>query len=358
MKTLFTILGALVIASTFAQTKSSIEAAEYDPVNNRFFVSNGNSILVTSDGGDSWDFFSDGDATHGMEVLGNSLFVVDGDFIRAFDLTTEEELGSLEIMGASFLNGMANNGTDKLWVSDFGNGEIHEIDVTDPSNMTNTEVADIPQTPNGLTYDNLNNRVIIVTWGSNAGIYAMDDTSYAISTLVGNTGLGNLDGVDNDVSGNFYVSSWSPSRITRYNNDFSTSETVVSSGLSSPADISYAQGTDSLAVANSSSAQVTFHYFGVVDNVNEIAEEVETLKVYPTPASNFLWMEYELTSSSVLEVKITNLSGQVVANQSLGQKSAGALKEKIDLSQLASGNYILQLHINGELVKSTPAIVK
>lgn len=358
MKTLLTIFSVCIIASSFAQTKSGIEAAEYDSVNNRYFVSNGNSILVTSDGGDSWDFFSDGDATHGMEVLGNSLFVIDGDFIRAFDLTTEEELGSLEVSGASFLNGMANNGVDKLWISDFGNGEIHEIDVTDPASMTNMEVADIPQTPNGLTYDAANNRVVILTWGPNAGIYAMDATDYSVSTLVNNTGLGNLDGVDNDISGNFYVSSWSPNRITRYNNDFSSSETVVSSGLSSPADISYAQGTDSLAVANAGTQQVTFHFFGVVDSVEELIQEDQTLKVYPTPASNFIWMEYKLNSAATAEVKITNLTGQVVATQKLGAKTPGTLKEKIDLRELASGNYIVQLHLNGSLTQSTTAIVK
>jgi len=358
MKTILTIFGAFIIASSFAQTKTGIEAAEYDPVNNRFFVSNSNSILVTSDNGDTWDFFGNGNATHGMEVLGNSLFVVDGDFIRAFDLTTEDELGSLEISGAIFLNGLANNGVDKLWVSDFGNGEIHEIDVTDPANMSNIEVAAIPQTPNGLTYDSSNDRVVIVTWGFNEGIYAMDASDYGITTLVNDTGLGNLDGVDNDNSGNFYVSSWFPNRITRYNNDFSESASVVTSGLSNPADISYAQGTDWLAVANSGSQQVTFHYFGVADNMNELNQDEMELLVYPTPASNFLWLECELNSSAVVEVKITNLKGQVIANQKLGSQNPGQLKEKIDLSNLASGNYIIQLHMNGSLAKSTTAIVK
>ena len=36
-----------------AQTPSNVEAAEYEPNSDRWFVSNGNSILVTADEGDS-----------------------------------------------------------------------------------------------------------------------------------------------------------------------------------------------------------------------------------------------------------------------------------------------------------------
>jgi sugar lactone lactonase YvrE len=96
-------------------------------------------------------------------------------------------------------------------------------------------------TPNGVVIDEANDRAVIVNWGSSAPILAVDLSTEELSTVVANSGLGNLDGIDMDGEGRFYVSSWSPARITRYSNDFSTSESVVQgagSGLANPADIS------------------------------------------------------------------------------------------------------------------------
>ena len=62
----------------------------------------------------------------------------------------------------------------------------------------------------------------MVNWGFSASILAIDLTTEEQTTVVANTGLGKLDGVDIDGAGRFYVSSWSPARITRYSNDFAS----------------------------------------------------------------------------------------------------------------------------------------
>ena len=72
------------------QTLNGIEAVEYDPQNNRWFVSNGSSLLVTSDQGDSWDFFGEAQASHGMEVMGDVLYAVGFNVIRAYNLNNAD----------------------------------------------------------------------------------------------------------------------------------------------------------------------------------------------------------------------------------------------------------------------------
>jgi hypothetical protein len=265
---IFALLLLLAPALVVAQTPSNIEAAEYDPSVNRWFISNGSSILETYDGGATYGFFGSGSATHGMEVIDGALFVLSNNSLRAYDLESGDQLGTLSISGASFLNGMGSR-SGELVVSDFSAGRLHRIDISDPSDMSSTVlVFSTGTTPNGVVIDETNNRAVIVNWGSNASISAVDLTSAEMTTLVANTGLGNLDGVDIDADGNFYVSSWSPARITRYTNDFSESETVASGtvdGLSSPADISYSIETDTLGVANSGNDTPSFHYFGPAD---------------------------------------------------------------------------------------------
>ena len=244
-----------------AQTPDNIEAVEYDPWK-RWFVS-GSSLLMTSAKALA-GFLGDAQASHGMEVLNGHLFAIGTDVIRAYDLETAEEVGELTIPGTAFLNGMGSHSDGRLVVSDFGSGRLYTVDVSDPEEMTHALLAgNFGATPNGVVIDEAGNRAIVVCWGSNADILGFNLESGDMTTLVNGTGLGNLDGIDVDGSGRYYVSSWSPTRITRYSSDFAVAETVVtgSSGLSSPADISYAVEMDTLGVANSGTDEVTFHGF-------------------------------------------------------------------------------------------------
>ena len=283
MKTLATtLITVLIAAPALAQTPSNIEAVEYDPNGSQWFVSCGSStMLSTSDLGDTWDYFGTAHATHGMEVMGNVLFVLDNNLIRAYDINTAGQIGSASVIGASFLNGMGNDGNGMLIISDFSTGRILKVDATDPTNMiVSTLVGNTGTTPNGVVVDTENDRAVIVNWGVNADILAVDLQSGAMTTIVNGTGLGNCDGIDMDPNGRFYVSSWSPNIITRFSNDFSTSDIIVSKGLSNPADISFDETNYVLGVANSGSNQVTFHQFqplGIELLDLNIGSEVELL---------------------------------------------------------------------------------
>ena len=101
-------LSLIVAGALYAQTPNNIEAAEYDPTANRWFISNGSSILETSDGGASYAYFGSGSATHGMEVIDGHLFAIGNNVVRAYDLATADLVGSLSIPGAAFLNGMGS----------------------------------------------------------------------------------------------------------------------------------------------------------------------------------------------------------------------------------------------------------
>ena len=265
MRLVFALISLCAGLAAQAQTPNNIEAVEYDPDGNRWFVSNGNSLLVTEDQGQTWSFFGEAVASHGMEVMNGALYAIGNNVIRAYDLASAEILGSLVIPGVGFLNGMGNDGVGNVVVSDFQGSRLYTVNASNPAEMTYSQLTgNLGEIPNGIVVDTDNNRAIVVCWGNNADILAVDLESGDVSTLVDGSGLGNLDGIDGDGSGQYYVSSWSPTRITRYSEEFSVSETVVTgaAGLSSPADISYAVGLDTLGVANSGNDIVTFHGFG------------------------------------------------------------------------------------------------
>ena len=128
MKKIFTIICVLIFGISTAQNYQSAESVAYDETNDRWLVANGSNILI-DDGEGNLSVFGTMSATHGMEIIGNILYAIDSNVIRAYDLDTATEIMSLSISNVGFLNGMANNGVDQLYVTDVSQGNIHQIDV-------------------------------------------------------------------------------------------------------------------------------------------------------------------------------------------------------------------------------------
>lgn len=282
----FLIIGAFQLQS---QTLTQIESVEYDASQNRFFISNGNSIIARASNGDLSFFGSEG-ATHGMEVLGNHLFTIDGTTIRGFELDTENEVMALNISGANFLNGMTNDGVSNLYVTDFSGKKIYKIDVADLSNPSfEIIVNNTISTPNGIVFDGANNRLIFVNWGNNAPIKAVDLTDNSVSTIV-STSVGNIDGIDEDNEGNYYIAYWNPSQIAKYDNAFANPPEIVSTPfLNNPADICYAKEIDTLAIPHypSGTDQVVFVGFApdTISSIYDIFSNDFELEVFPNPVT-------------------------------------------------------------------------
>ncbi len=346
-KSLFFILSIISI-QVCAQSYNSIEAVEYDPNNNRFLVSNGSSIISRASDGTLSFFGTNASANYGMEVMGNTLFAIKNSQVRGYDLDTEEEVMSITISGAGFLNGMANNGSTLLWVSDFGSSKIYEIDVSDLDNPSFTTVINnTGTTPNGLVYDADNDRILMANWLANAPIISIDPSTYEMTTLL-NTGLGSIDGIDNNGEGEFFISSWSPTRITKYNNDFSSSEIITAPGLSNPADISYAIEIDSLAIPNSGNNTVTFVSFGSVD-VEEFSANDFELQIYPNPVTEASAVQFNLEQVSNVKLNIYDSNGRLVESLIDEKLLAGNHKVLLTGIQIPTGHFIISMEVDGQL---------
>ena len=313
MKNILLLLACLSTPFLYTQTLQSIESVEYDPTQNRFLVSNSNNIIARNSDG-SLDFFGSGSASAGMEVMGNTLFAIKGSAVRGYDLTTEEEVMSINIPGASFLNGMTNDGDQNLYVTDFSAKKVHKINVADFSNPSSEViVANTVSTPNGIIYDGANNRLIFVNWNANAAIKAIDLSDYSVSTLT-TTPYGSIDGIDEDNDGNYYISYWSSgTRISKYDPDFANPPTTITvSGLSNPADISYAREIDTLAIPHSSN-QLTFIGFDAISPVQTgISNENLQFEAFPNPVTENTKLSFYLPSTSEVNLSIYDTQGRFI----------------------------------------------
>lgn len=338
-----------------AQSFEKIEAVEYDAKRNRFLVSNGSSIIERKANGDLGIFGDGATANYGMEVYDDKLFAINSKKIMGYELETGKEVMSLNVSGAGFLNGMASTGDGILYVTDFSNKKIFKIDVTDLQNPTATVYIDnTSTTPNGIVFDEKHNRLVFVSWGSNAPIKAIDLASKEITT-VKETSLGQCDGIDTDSRGNFYVSSWAPQQISKFDNNFTKAlEKIDASGLNNPADICYAKEIDSLAIPNVSNSTVTFVGF---DSTVDVAETLESkeISMFPNPikAGTELFLE---GVESFGTYQLLDVEGKVLVSKQLNNIGAG--QQSIALKNMEPGIYFLRLSSAKQTLKKKLMVVE
>lgn len=219
----------------FSQSFSGPEGMAYYPGTGSWFITNNNGEIIEYDINGSLSTFTVAGGTHGIEIVGDVLYANDGDRVLGYSLVNGENVADIDL-NASFLNGMAYDGLGYLYVTDFSTKRIYKINLSDLSYIT--LVANTVQTPNGIVYDPMNNRLVMVTWGANASIYAIDPIT-GNKMLITSTNLGNCDGIVTDGCGTFYVSAWNPTGLYKFPANFTQGYSVLTTDLASPADIGY-----------------------------------------------------------------------------------------------------------------------
>ena len=243
----------------FGQFYNGPESIEFNSTDNSYFISNSNNgqILKYNEDESLSVFVNNvGNGPHGLEIVDNVLYACSGSRIKGYNILSGEEVLNYNI-GGTFLNGITHfiDGLGVwLFVTDFSAKKLYRLDI---NNQEHVEVMSFTKNPNGIFYDFYDDRLIIVFWGNNAGVYELDVTDESSLVLIENTQLNNLDGITMDECGNFLISAWSTNSVHRFSNDFSESEIVVS-GLSNPADIYYNWNNNILAIPNSGNNSVSF----------------------------------------------------------------------------------------------------
>ncbi len=255
-------LAVFISPSIRAQTLSGPESLDYDASADRYLISNRSAgqILARSAGGVLSVFTADPVSPAGLEIVVGVVFVADGSFIRGYRLSDAVRVVNYQIAGAGFLNGLASDGGVRLWVSDFSGLRLHEVNITEFANVSHTTpISATGFTPNGLWWDAGGQRLLIVSWGSNARVFGWQPGQSSATVLV-QTSFSNFDGVVQDCNGAVYVSSWGAAAILRSPAPL-TAQSVFTSfaaGQSNPADIAYTRGSGEIAVPNAGNSTLSF----------------------------------------------------------------------------------------------------
>ncbi len=342
-----------------AQVYDAVESCAYDATQDRWLVSNGTDILARANDG-TLSYFGDGLASHGMEIMGDYVYAIGLNVIRAYDLATATEAMSLTIPGVTFLNGMTNDGATNIFVTDFGSSKVYRIDVSDLNNPTYEEiVSNTMTTPNGILYDGANNRLLYTSWqNSSAPIYAVNLIDNALSVVV-NTNVGRIDGIDEDQAGRFYISSWNPSRISRYEADFSNPPEIITTPfINNPADIEYAKAVDTLAIPiGNDLVLVGFAPDTMITSTEELASADLQLRLQPNPVQDQSEVQFYLANAEQVTLEVFDMAGRPLQTLLNGQQPAGYHRVLLAAHPFPAGMYTVRLQV-GERVQTRRLVVQ
>jgi hypothetical protein len=91
---------------------------------------------------------------------------------------------------------------------------------------------------------------------------------------------------------------------------------------------------------------------GTPTSVKNISTPSKILKVYPNPATNQLFVEYDgINEYRQVNLRILNIMGQIVS-----EKNISATKTTISLLEMQSGMYIVQLISENNMLVNTTFI--
>jgi hypothetical protein len=82
--------------------------------------------------------------------------------------------------------------------------------------------------------------------------------------------------------------------------------------------------------------------------------ELQSLKLYPNPANDFLLIDYDVVFLKEAKVKIYNSIGAVVYTKILEEKRD---KIKVSVSELDNGLYFCSLQIDGKLLNTKKVLI-
>ena len=309
----------------FAQSYNQPESVDYHQSSSSYLVSNsGNGQIITEDGLGNLNVLTNsvGFGPHGLEVIGDIVYACSSGRLKGYNILDGSEILNHNING-QFLNGITHR-NDDIFITDFSGKKLFRYDIITKNHYL---FADFNSTPNGVIYDYLLNRLIVVGWGSNAPIWEVSLSDSTVSVLA-NTNHSNIDGIAMDPCGNYYISVWGNNAIYQYDANFNNPQ-ILLTGQNQPADIFYENSSQTLAIPNSGNNTVNF------------------ISINCTPSS---LLEHKTQSSYISKNYLHCVEGLKSLYNSTGQLIWEKTGSKINVEFLPSGIYILKSKTKSEKI--------
>ncbi|MEE9575601.1 MAG: hypothetical protein V3W03_05810, partial [Gammaproteobacteria bacterium] len=210
------------------------ESVVYHESSDTLFVSNVNGSPVEKDGnGYISKVLLDGtmlsrkwviglNAPKGLAIYDNTLYVSDIDTLLTIDIPSGTITNTYKVDDAKFLNDVAASNQGEIFVSDMLLNRIHRLDNGEFNIWLESPEL---ENPNGLHTEDDN--LILGAWGVMTDGFATEIPGHLKSislkdksiTSLGGAPIGNLDGVESNGKGGYYVTDWMTGKLFQINSN-------------------------------------------------------------------------------------------------------------------------------------------
>jgi len=346
MKSIIIIIPCLLVSFSASSQNllNNPESAVYDSLHFRYLVSNwadGSIVQIDNNGNQSY-FVTGHGSINGIYITQNKVFAGCSTKVKGFDLETKEIIMDLAILGAINLNDVTADNAGNLYVTDFNKREIIKINI---ENQTySTFVTGLTLQPNGILFDDRNDRLLLCSFGYNIPILEISLEDSSVSILA-NTTLAQCDGFTKDDFGNYYISSWATKSIYRFNSSFDDPPELFYTNSQAPVDISY-NSVDKILIAPIMFLN-TMVYIPInpvsVDYNNESQKKTELNQNFPNPFNPKTTINCTIPATSFVSIKVLNVLGNEIETLVNEEKHAGSYKIEWNAEGFPSGIYFYSL---------------
>jgi sugar lactone lactonase YvrE len=156
-------------------------------------------------------------APKGLAIFGRTLYTSDIDELVAIDIDSGRITNRFKVNDAKFLNDVAVSRNGDVYVSDMVLNRIHVLTEDSFSVWIENEKL---ESPNGLLA--LGDDIILGSWGKMTDGFATEVPGHlkrisikdkTIESIGDGSSVGNLDGVEIDNDGDFYVTDWMTGKL-------------------------------------------------------------------------------------------------------------------------------------------------
>ena len=231
----------------------------FEPSNNHYLVANwaGNSIVVIDSLGNQSYFRSNVTNAHGMDIKDSILYVTSLHNLLLIDLNSPSIIVSIYVPGSEYLGHIALDSSHYVYITDWSAQRLFRININD---QTSTTLHTFNSRPVGVSYEENNNRLIVLTLVDNAPILSYNLSAGTIDT-VRNTNINDPDALCRDVNDNYYVTSFAENIVYRFGADFSSGPDIISTGHGGPSGIGYNMSDNTIGVTNYYFNSIFFVFF-------------------------------------------------------------------------------------------------
>lgn len=98
--------------------------------------------------------------------------------------------------------------------------------------------------------------------------------------------------------------------------------------------------------------------FNVSASINSLPVQVQSVNVFPNPATDYLNINLVLKQAVQLYTLVTDINGKTVIQESSENVSSGQVSKQINTANLPNGNYLLKLGIDGRAITQKISITR